>query len=80
MSKERQSYSEQMKAAAMKKQGEKKGFMLDLYISMFWRKAWLDYRCSKLDEKIDKALDQRNKERFNELAREKNKLMKLYGT
>ncbi|WP_243291433.1 IDEAL domain-containing protein [Bacillus sp. FJAT-47783] len=66
--KERKSYTEMMKARSSK--GSSQDFMLDVYIQMVFDEAVFNYKKLQLEEKVNEALDQLDKERFLKLSEE----------
>ncbi|MBN6887605.1 uncharacterized protein YpiB (UPF0302 family) [Cytobacillus horneckiae] len=74
------SYTELMKASAMKRKREKEAFVLDLYIDMVLSEAILKRKKETIQVKLDEALDQQNEADFIYLSNEYNELHKQFGT
>ncbi|HLO12975.1 MAG TPA: IDEAL domain-containing protein [Pseudoneobacillus sp.] len=74
------SYSNLMKSGAMNKQQEKEAFVQNLYIEMMLREIQLKAEKEKLQQNIDSAIDQRNKEKFMHLSKQLTELNKRFGT
>jgi len=74
------SYSETMKASVMKRIKAKESFVLDLYVDMLVSEIQLNTRREKLMNRIDKAIDDRDKLLFLNLTKELNDLNKQFGT
>lgn len=66
--KERKSYTEMMKSRSAKASSQ--DFMLDVYTQMVLDEAVFNYKKLQLEEKINEALDQLDKERFLKLSEE----------
>jgi uncharacterized protein YpiB (UPF0302 family) len=80
MSMKDKSYTDLMKSSAMNRQSEKEGYVQNLYIEMFLREIQLRAKKEKLQQRIDAAIDKRNKEVFMKLSTELNELNKCFGT
>jgi uncharacterized protein YpiB (UPF0302 family) len=74
------SYSNLMKSGAMNRQQEKEAFVQNLYIEMILGEIQLRTEKEKLQQRIDVAIDQRNKESFMQLSTQLNELNKRFGT
>ncbi|WP_075981510.1 IDEAL domain-containing protein [Bacillus massilinigeriensis] len=74
------SHSGPVKAATMKNQKSRESYVLDLYIEMLLSEIQLHSEKEKLLKKIDKALDDYNRETFNQLAKEYKELIRRFGT
>lgn len=74
------SYSETMKASVMKRIKAKESFVLDLYVDMLVSEIQLNTRREKLMNRIDKAIDDRDKLLFLNLTKELKDLNKQFGT
>ena len=74
------SYSELMKIGAMKRTRMKENFVQDLYIEMLLSEIQLNVEKEKLLQKIDKAIDTRDKKTFHLLSNELIKINKRFGT
>jgi len=72
------SYTELTKLNAMKRK-KAKTYVMDLYIDMLLSEIHLKMEKDNLMTLIDKAIDERNREKFNELSIEFNKLCKRFG-
>ncbi|WP_353856195.1 IDEAL domain-containing protein [Bacillus sp. Bos-x628] len=66
--KEKKTYAELMKSRNTQKTEEKGVTILDIYIQMVLDEALYKQRLTVLREEIDKALDQRDEKRFNDLS------------
>ncbi|MFJ5963870.1 IDEAL domain-containing protein [Bacillus sp. NPDC093026] len=66
--KEKKTYAELMKSRNTQKTEEKGVTILDIYIQMVLDEALYKQRLTVLREEIDKALDQRDENRFNDLS------------
>ena len=62
------SNTELVKSNSMKQKKLKEGYMLDLYIEMFLAEIMLKAEKEKLLNKIDLAIDERNRKEFMELS------------
>jgi uncharacterized protein YpiB (UPF0302 family) len=80
MSMKDKSYSNLMKSGAMNRQQEKEAFVQNLYIEMILGEIQLRTEKEKLQQRIDVAIDQRNKESFMQLSTQLNELNKRFGT
>ena len=58
------SYTELMKASAMKRKRKKEAFVLDLYVDMVISDAILNRKLQAVKVKLDEALDCKNKRVF----------------
>lgn len=67
----RKSYSEIMKTRSVKTKAE--DYMLDVYIRMIFDEAWFNHRKKMLEEKINEALDKKDREAFMVLSKEYGK-------
>ncbi|WP_040204478.1 IDEAL domain-containing protein [Neobacillus jeddahensis] len=74
------SYTELMKLGAMKRARMKENFVQDLYIDMLLSEIQLTVEKEKLLQKIDSAIDCRDKKTFYLLSNELNKINKRFGT
>ncbi len=74
------SNTELIKSNALKQKKLKEGYMLDLYIEMFLAEIMLKAEKEKLLNKIDLAIDQRNRKSFMELSNQYKELTKRFGT
>ena len=74
------SYTELMKASAMKRKRKKEAFVLDLYVDMVISDAILNRKLQAVKVKLDKALDCKNKKMFITLSNEYIQLQKEYGS
>ncbi|AOC57274.1 MULTISPECIES: IDEAL domain-containing protein [Bacillus] len=66
--KEKKTYAELMKSRNTQKTEENGVTILDIYIQMVLDEALYKQRLTFLREEIDKALDQRDVKRFNDLS------------
>ncbi|PCK22183.1 hypothetical protein CEY02_05065 [Bacillus pumilus] len=66
--KEKKTYAELMKSRNTQKTEENGVTILDIYIQMVLDEALYKQRLTFLREEIDKALDQRDENRFNALS------------
>ncbi len=66
--KEKKTYAELMKSRNTQKTEENGATILDIYIQMVLDEALYKQRLTFLREEIDKALDQRDENRFNDLS------------
>ncbi|MEI4791314.1 IDEAL domain-containing protein [Bacillus sp. FJAT-53060] len=66
--KEKKTYAELMKSRNTQKTEENGVTILDTYIQMVLDEALYKQRLTFLREEIDKALDQRDEKRFNDLS------------
>lgn len=74
------SYTELMKIGAMKRNQRKENYVQDLYIEMLLSEIQLNLEKEKLLEKIDFAIDHRDKKTFYLLSGELTALYKRFGT
>ena len=74
------SYSELMKIGAMKRTRMKENFVQDLYIDMLLSEIQLNVEKEKLLQKIDNAIDTRDKKTFQLLSNELININKRFGT
>ncbi|CAM3785849.1 IDEAL domain-containing protein [Cytobacillus oceanisediminis] len=74
------SYTELMKASAMKRKQQKESFVLDLYIDMLISEILLNTEKEKLMKKVDAAIDEGNKQAFILLSNQYRELSKRFGT
>ena len=72
--------TELVKSNSMKQKKLKEGYMLDLYIEMFLAEIMLKAEKEKLLNKIDLAIDERNRKEFMELSNQYKELNKRFGT
>ena len=72
------SYTEFTKLSAMNK--SKETYVKDLYIDMLLSEIQLNIEKANLMSLIDKAIDERDKESFDELSIEYKTLCKRFGT
>ncbi|OIK10492.1 hypothetical protein BIV60_20925 [Bacillus sp. MUM 116] len=73
------SYTELMKIGAMKRQ-KRENYVQDLYIEMLLAEVQLNIEKEKLLEKIDCAIDHRDKKAFFLLSGQLRELNKRFGT
>ncbi|MGP7817855.1 IDEAL domain-containing protein [Niallia sp. 01092] len=73
------SYTELTKLSTMKKSKAKETYVMDLYIDMLLSEIQLNMEKASLMTLIDKAIDERNKEKFSELSFQFNQLCKRFG-
>ncbi|WP_282060623.1 IDEAL domain-containing protein [Bacillus pumilus] len=66
--KEKKTYAELMKSRNTQKTEENGVTILDIYIQMVLDEALYKQRLTFLRQEIDKALDQRDEKRFNDLS------------
>lgn len=74
------SYTELMKSAAMNRKRTQEAYVLNLYIDMTISEALLKAALEAIRIKIDKALDEQDKETFHVLAKQYKELIKQFGT
>ena len=74
------SYTEFTKLNAMKKNQSKETYVKDLYIDMLLSEIQLNIEKANLMSLIDKAIDEQDRESFNELSIEYKNLCKRFGT
>jgi len=74
------SYTELMKIGAMKRTRMQENFVQDLYIDMLLSEIQLTVEKEKLLQKIDSAIDQRDKQSFKLLSNELKSIYKRFGT
>lgn len=74
------SYTELMKIGAMKRNQRKENFIQDLYIEMLLSEIQLTVEKEKLLQKIDFAIDHRDKKTFLLLSRKLTEINKRFGT
>lgn len=74
------SYTELMKIGAMKRNKMKENFVQDLYIDMLLSEIQLTIEKEGLLQKIDLAIDQRDKKSFLHLSGELKEINKRFGT
>jgi uncharacterized protein YpiB (UPF0302 family) len=74
------SYTELMKIGAMKRNQRKENYVQDLYIEMLLTEIQLNLEKEKLLEKIDLAIDHRDKKTFYQLSSQFTALIKRFGT
>ncbi|MBU8877402.1 IDEAL domain-containing protein [Bacillus sp. FJAT-29790] len=74
------SYTELMKASAMKRKKLKESYVLDLYIDMMLSEVLLKNEKEKLMKEIDDAIDEGNKPVFISLTNRYKELTKRFGT
>ncbi|NGP44494.1 IDEAL domain-containing protein [Bacillaceae bacterium SIJ1] len=69
------SYTEKMYASAPSNRKNVKSFVLDLYIDMVLDEALTKARIQQLQDKIDDALERKDKEAFMVYSKEYHRLM-----
>ncbi|WP_026566084.1 IDEAL domain-containing protein [Bacillus sp. UNC41MFS5] len=74
------SYTELMKLGAMKRNRLKENFVQDLYIDMLLSEIQLTVEREKLLQKIDAAIDSRDKKSFLLLSGQLTEINKKFGT
>ncbi|MEH7081452.1 IDEAL domain-containing protein [Neobacillus drentensis] len=74
------SYTELMKLGAMKRNRLKENFVQDLYIDMLLSEIQLTVEREKLLQKIDVAIDSRDKKSFLKLSGQLKEINKKFGT
>ncbi|PFP30402.1 hypothetical protein COJ96_06740 [Bacillus sp. AFS073361] len=74
------SYTELMKLGAMKRNRLKENFVQDLYIDMLLSEIQLTVEREKLLQKIDAAIDSRDKKSFLLLSMQLKEIYKKFGT
>ena len=74
----RMSYNDSMKDMAARKQNAQKIPMTDVYSQMILDEAWFKLKKVRLEELIDKALEDRNYDLFMKLSKEYKNLMKAW--
>ena len=74
------SHTEMMKSSASQKHFGKETFMLELYVNMMLQEALLKNEKSKLLQKIDDSLDQRDENLFKKYSQELQEINKRFGT
>lgn len=74
------SYTELMKLGAMKRNRLKENFVQDLYIEMLLSEIQLTVEREKLLQKIDEAIDCRDKKAFLHLSGQLKEITKKFGT
>lgn len=74
------SYTELMKLGAMKRNRQKENFVQDLYIEMLLSEIQLSVEKEKLLQKIDLAIDSRDKKSFLHLSGQLKEINKRFGT
>jgi uncharacterized protein YpiB (UPF0302 family) len=74
------SYTELMKLGAMKRNRQKENFVQDLYIEMLLSEIQLSVEKEKLLQKIDLAIDSRDKRSFLHLSGQLKEINKRFGT
>jgi uncharacterized protein YpiB (UPF0302 family) len=74
------SYTELMKIGAMKRNKMKENFVQDLYIDMLLTEIQLTIEKEKLLQKIDFAIDHRDKTSFLKLSGQLKEINKRFGT
>ncbi|MBV7508572.1 IDEAL domain-containing protein [Bacillus sp. sid0103] len=74
------SYTELMKLGAMKRNRLKENFVQDLYIEMLLSEIQLTVEKEKLLQKIDAAIDGRDKKLFLQLSGQLKEINKKFGT
>ncbi|WP_306009318.1 IDEAL domain-containing protein [Bacillus sp. MMSF_3328] len=73
------SYAESMKKNTMNRNQLKDTYVLHLYIEMLLSEVQLISEKEKLAQKIDQALDDRNKALFTQLSKEYQELNERFG-
>lgn len=74
------SYTELMKSGAMNRKRAKEAYVLNLYIDMLLSEAILKSEKEKLSQRIDKAIDEKDRKTFTILATKYKELNKKFGT
>ncbi|HEU5140292.1 MAG TPA: IDEAL domain-containing protein [Bacillales bacterium] len=74
----RMSYNENMKNFATRKQNIAKVSIADVYSQMVLDESWFKLRKERLEEAIDEALENRNREQFMKLSGEYKLLMQTW--
>jgi uncharacterized protein YpiB (UPF0302 family) len=74
------SYTELMKLGAMKRNRLKENFVQDLYIDMLLSEIQLTVQKEKLLQKIDTAIDTRDRKSFIQLSGQLKEINKRFGT
>jgi uncharacterized protein YpiB (UPF0302 family) len=74
------SYTELMKLGAMKRNRQKENYVQDLYIDMLLSEIQLTVAKEKLLQKIDLAIDSRDKKSFLHLSLQLKEINKRFGT
>jgi len=74
------SYAELMKMSAMKRNKMKENYVQDLYIEMLLTEIQLTAEKEKLLQKIDLAIDRRDKSLFLMLSEQLKEINKRFGT
>ncbi len=74
------SYTELMKIAEMKRNRLKENFIQDLYIDMLLTEIQLTVEKEKLLQRIDLAIDLRDKKSFLQLSSQLREVNKKFGT
>jgi uncharacterized protein YpiB (UPF0302 family) len=74
------SYTDLMKLGAMKRNRLKENFVQDLYIDMLLSEIQLTVQKEKLLQKIDTAIDTRDKKSFIQLSGQLKEINKRFGT
>lgn len=73
------SYKEIMKSQVFNSHNRKQNFVKELYIEMTLNEAILKRKREKILEKVDRALDTRNKDKFYKLTEELQDLNEQFG-
>lgn len=73
------SYTELMKISAMKRNQMKENYVRDLYIEMLLTEIQLNIQKEKLLQKIDSAIDRRDRNAFMILSGKLKEITKQYG-
>jgi uncharacterized protein YpiB (UPF0302 family) len=74
----RMSYNESMKDMATRKQNSQKIPMTDVYSQMILDEAWFKLKKVRLENLIDQALDDRNRDLFMRLSEEYKNFMQAW--
>jgi uncharacterized protein YpiB (UPF0302 family) len=74
------SYTELMKLAAMKRKQMEENYVQDLYIEMLLTEIQLTVEKEKLLNKIDLAIDHRDRRAFKILSGQLKEITKRFGT
>jgi uncharacterized protein YpiB (UPF0302 family) len=74
------SYTELMKLGALKRNRLKENFVQDLYIDMLLSEIQLTVQKEKLLQKIDTAIDTRDKKSFIQLSGQLKEINKRFGS
>ena len=75
--KNEKSYTEHMKISKKKMDQRKRSFMLDVYIQMIIDEALFKRKKALIEQKINEALETKDREWFKALAKEYRELMAI---